>query len=198
MKLAMTGVLLAGGKSRRMGCDKAALTLGGQTLAQRGINVLTEVFAEVVFSVGPGQDRLQAPSAVPIRAIEDRVPDQGPLGALCSVLQAAKYDWIFLIACDMPFFTADGIRALAQEIGAHSQIVVPEQGGRLHPLHAFYHRSALPAAEQALQAGQRRMEAVLEACRTRIVSWEREERRLTNVNTPADCAAISGQEPSGE
>ncbi|MGI6450228.1 MAG: molybdenum cofactor guanylyltransferase [Desulfitobacteriia bacterium] len=188
-KLAVTGVLLVGGESRRMGQNKAFLELGGQKLLERSLEVLNGVCGEVLIS----SRETELYSGYGYKVIKDKIKGQGPLAGLYSVLQAAKFEDLFLAACDMPFLNEKAIRAIYPEL-ADYDAAVPYALGRLHPLHAYYRRSILPLAEKNLQAGKLRLTDLFGICRTKIVRMEELfpgdsaqeliERSFLNVNTP--------------
>ena len=95
----VTGVLLAGGKSRRMGQDKRFLSVGPGTLYGRSLAVLRAVFEQVVVVVA--QDSPSIEAEVPV--LRDLIPDCGSLGGLYTGLKQAGTEWVFAVACDMPF-----------------------------------------------------------------------------------------------
>ena len=99
METEVTGILLAGGKSRRMGEDKRYLVVGEQTLLERGLSVLRSAFQEVLVVIAQDSPSL----GVDARVVRDLVPDCGSLGGLYTGLIQATTPWIFAVACDMPF-----------------------------------------------------------------------------------------------
>ena len=104
MEIGVTGVLLAGGKSRRMGEDKRYLVVGEQTLLERGLDLLRSIFQEVLVVIA--QD--SPPLDVDARVVRDLVPDCGSLGGLYTGLTQATTLYIFVVACDMPFSRSGG------------------------------------------------------------------------------------------
>ncbi|HHV64570.1 MAG TPA: molybdenum cofactor guanylyltransferase [Peptococcaceae bacterium] len=190
-KLAVTAVLLTGGESRRMGRNKAFLDLGGKTLLERSLEVLNSICQEVVIS----SRETDLYSGYGYKVIEDKIKGKGPLGGLYSVLTQAEFDELFLVACDMPFLNAQAITCLYQELEEY-EVAVPYVLGRLHPLHAFYRRSILPAVEKNLLADKLRFTDLFGNCRTKIVRMDellqgncaREviERSFINANTPEE------------
>ena len=149
METGVTGVLLAGGKSRRMGEDKRFLVLGEQTLLERGLAVLRSFFQDVLVVIA--QD--SPPLHVDARVVQDLVPDCGSLGGLYTGLKQAMTPCIFVVACDMPFLNRVVIAQFISR-GAAGDIVMAKLDGRLHPMHAVYGKRCLPALEQMIQARQ--------------------------------------------
>ena len=183
-KYKMTGVLFAGGKSSRMGKNKAFLEKEGVSLAERSLAVLDSVFEEVL--VSSNSPELFERFGVPV--IEDIFPDKGPMGGLYSVLKLAKYDYVFIMACDMPNVSSEGIQFLIDKIG-NEDIVVPSVLGRLHPLHAFYHKRITEEVENRLMKERLKIAELIENCNAKIVQGMSNE-ILVNANTPEEWAMI--------
>ncbi len=147
----VTGVLIAGGKSRRMGQDKRFLKVDGISLIDRTVDVLEEVFESVVIALAEPLDHWDARGH---RVVLDALPDCGSLGGLYTGLVASPHPWIFAVACDMPFLNQAVIRYMAGlEEGA--DIIVAKLASGHQPMHAFYSRRCIPIFER--MAGQRRL-----------------------------------------
>ena len=189
MEIDVTGVLLAGGKSRRMGEDKRYLVVGEQTLLERGLGVLSSIFQEVLVVIA--QD--SPPLGVDARVVRDLVPDCGSLGGLYTGLTQAATPHIFVVACDMPFLDSAVISQFTSR-RTTADIVMAKLAARLHPMHALYGKGCLPAMEQMILARQLKIQEMVShaSLRVRYVteadlliidpSW----RSFHNVNTPAD------------
>jgi len=152
-----TAVVMAGGQSRRMGCDKATLRLGEQTLLQRVVDIVQPLFVELRVSVRTPRADLPWPQ------ICDRHQDAGPLAGLCAALEEASTPWIFALATDMPFVKPALIELLAQR-RAGCAAVVPVVGGHPQPLTAFYSATCLATVRALLdetQGGKRSLRAAL-------------------------------------
>lgn len=163
--LDLTGVVLAGGEGRRMGGPKAFLPgPDGRPLVAVALDALRAAGAREVL--------VAARDAAPFAALEPRVevvldrgPDAGPGAALGpvagleAVLRRIRTDWALVVACDMPRLDPALLRrlALAALASPGRLAVVPRAGGRLEPLHAAYHRGALPLVTAALDAGRQRL-----------------------------------------
>jgi molybdopterin-guanine dinucleotide biosynthesis protein A len=186
----MTGVLLAGGQSRRMGRDKRFLELDGRALLDRTLGVLETLFSEVIVAVAepdPRLDRLRH------RVVTDLIPDRAALGGLYTALSAATTSRIFAAACDMPLLNPAVITRL-MAVGGDADVVMVRLASGLQPMHAIYSKACLPHLER-MAAG--RQLAIHDLSRVpeltvRIVT-EEEVRDLDpqflsflNVNTPAD------------
>ena len=182
---------MAGGKNSRMKKNKAFLELEGQPLVERSLAVLQAVFAEVLIS--SNNPELYAKYDVPV--IQDERLDQGPLEGLYQGLNAATYDEVFFVACDMPFLEAGLIRLLAKWVPEYD-IVVPRLQSGIHPLHAFYNRRCLPAIKRKLEAGCLKISDLCQSCSVRYVeetelqAFDNLNKVFCNVNTPEDWSAI--------
>jgi molybdopterin-guanine dinucleotide biosynthesis protein A len=175
-----TGVVLAGGTSRRMGRDKAAIRVGSETLLERVRGVLRRVFAEVICVGRFGGDGCLA----------DERPGCGPLGGIETALKTVRAGWVFVVACDMPLLSADAIAELWERGGRGSGgLIVATTGGRLHPLAAFYPASLRPRVTEALDAGAISVTAFVRGLGVRPVEADEGgdlARALTNVNDPGE------------
>lgn len=185
----VTGVLLAGGKSRRMGEDKRFILVGQRTLLERSCAVLCEVFEQVCVVIAQDSSLLRA--EVPV--IRDLIPDCGSLGGLYTGLRLAKTQHIFLAACDMPFLNPDVIHHMVR-LKDQADIVISRWATRLQPTHAVYGRDCLPVLEEMMNLHNRKIHSMIShpALRVRVIA-ETEIRQIDhdgcsmlNINTPAD------------
>lgn len=205
METEVTGVILAGGKSRRMGEDKRYLVVGEQTLLERGLGVIRSIFQEVLIVIA--QD--SPPLDVDAKVVRDLLPDCGSLGGLYTGLMQATTPWIFVVACDMPFLDQAVIDQFTSR-RATADIVMAKLDARLHPMHALYGKRCLPALEQMIQARQFKIQEIVSQSSLRVQyvteaelltidpSW----RSFQNVNTPSDLEAarslLDRVSPSGQ
>ena len=145
--------ILIGGRSSRLGRDKARVDLGGRRIIKKALETGIEALpnARVTFvAANEAQFAIQAVIADG-RFIFDLIPDQGPLGGLHTALADARKPWIFVLACDYPFVAAGLIRVLADQLDEEHGAVVPEQSdGRLQPLCAFYKTDAARSIVQEI------------------------------------------------
>ena len=205
MEIEVTGILLAGGKSRRMGEDKRYLVMGGETLLERGLGVLRSVFQEVLVVIA--QD--SPPVGVDAKVVRDLVSECGSLGGLYTGLMQATTPYIFVVACDMPFLDQAVIAQFTSR-RATADIVMAKLAARLHPMHALYGKRCLPVLEQMIQARQLKIQEVVSHASLRVQyvtetdlsSIDPSGRSFQNVNTPADFEAarsmLSRLPPSGQ
>jgi molybdopterin-guanine dinucleotide biosynthesis protein A len=156
--IACSGIILAGGRSRRLGEDKRALRLWGEnapTLLERTCAVLAPLCAELIVVLNDPE----AWSGLSARLVRDSLPDGGALGGLYSGLLAAQRDHCLVVAADMPFLNADLLRAMLAYPPTY-QALVPRRAqsgttrnqSAFEPLHAIYRRDCHVAARRAAQA----------------------------------------------
>ncbi len=205
METEVTGILLAGGKSRRMGEDKRHLVVGEQTLLERGLAVLRSTFQDVLVVIA--QD--SPPLGVDARVVRDLVPDCGSLGGLYSGLMQATTPWVFVVACDMPFLNQAVIAQFTSR-RATADIVMAKLDARLHPMHALYGKQCLPVLEQMIGARQLKIQEMVSHTPLRVqyvtekdlLTIDPSGRSFHNVNTPADLAVarslVARVPPSGQ
>jgi molybdopterin-guanine dinucleotide biosynthesis protein A len=189
-----TGLVLAGGHSRRMGRDKTVLEFNGQTLLQRTVALLQTIFPSVLVSV----QRLRQDVAVP--QVLDEYPDAGPLAGLCAGLAKVDTPWVFAVAADMPFLLPQVIQRLSVSREG-VQAVVPVIQGCLQPLAAYYATSALPELQGILaMPGKHSLRGALErlaVCRvhdSRLQGVDPSLRSFLDLDTPEDIEAAKGHE----
>ena len=194
----LSGFVLAGGKSTRMGQDKAALTLNGRTLLEHALAALREVCHDVAIL---GRHELYG-ALGPV--IEDVFSGCGPLGGIHAALANSKTHLNLVIAVDTPFLVPEFLSYLAERATASNAIVTtPEIDDYTQPLCTVYSRDFLPIAEQALRQGNYKIVPLFPKDSTLVIK-ESELRQFAfaadmfeNLNTPEDLARarrrISGQ-----
>ena len=181
----MEAFILAGGASRRMGTDKSQLLIERQTFADRIAETLVKV-ADSVTLVGA-----QPSSGLP--TVADVYPQWGALGGLHAALAACKQEWAIVVACDLPFVTAELFSFLAALRLDHEAVVPVQQDGRPQPLAALYRVDpCLKRASELIETGRRRPLDLLEAVNTHWVQFNeltnlaQSQRFFVNINTPSD------------
>ena len=187
-----TAIVLAGGRSLRMGVDKASIVFQGEPLLTRVINRLSSLWNEIFVVAAPGQT-LPPIVSDSVRVLRDEYPGKGPLGGIYTGLKAAETGHCSVVACDMPFVNAQALAemlTIAQE--GNYEAVIPLASDQLHYLHAVYRRTLLPSIEQALCTDQLALHAFVDDKTIRVMS-EYEMKALDselqfhlNVNAPKD------------
>lgn len=194
----VTGVILAGGESRRMGSDKSLLPIQGARFIDHVYNRMAALFDEVIIVTN-------SPSLyheVPCRKVPDIYYAQGSLAGIHSGLRHANNDHAFVVGCDMPFINPDSVRLICDDLDS-SDLVLPNSSKGHEPLHALYSKVCLPAMEQVLEAGKRRIASffsrvrVKEISATELSKIDPQERSFKNINTPEEYFQLRGQNQGG-
>ncbi|MCC6399321.1 MAG: molybdenum cofactor guanylyltransferase [Flavobacteriales bacterium] len=173
---AWTGVVLAGGRSRRMGTDKALIELDGLTLLDRAVELLRPHARELLI-IGDVTRHAHPHAAT----VGDRRPGLGPLGGLITALERSRYGRIIALACDMPGVNDRLILRLKGHCDATVDAAVPVHAGGAEPLAAAYHLRCLSPFEQAVDAGNLKLTDALVRVR-----WAPVEVRPGQEGWPAD------------
>jgi molybdenum cofactor guanylyltransferase len=185
-----SAAILAGGKSSRMGQDKSLLVVEGQPLIQRIHRQLRAQFDDILVSTNdPAKYGFLGARAVP-----DREPGQGPLGGIASAVEAAIYDRVFVVACDIPVVPRHVVTKMLVA-AEESDCVIARSSVGHEPLFSVYRKSALPAMRAVLDSGERRISALFSRVRIHrfdlgVAPWYR------NLNTQDDLAAFLQRLPS--
>jgi len=205
----LSALLLYGGAGKRFGGEKAFARFQGERLIDRLLRVLDRVSDDVLISTNVPD--LFRPFGR--RIVADRMPGAGPLAGLQAALAAARHEVLAVVAGDMPFASAELLLRLAAlarglEGGSGYDAVVPLRTDlpgfpAYEPLHAVYHKRCLPAIEETLRAGKRRVVEFYPRVRVREVTAEEwsamgaDARVFANVNTPEDLARLEREGPAG-
>jgi molybdopterin-guanine dinucleotide biosynthesis protein A len=184
----LTVFILAGGKSSRMGTDKAFVEYEGRTLLARALDLARSV-ASSVWIVG-SKEKFAALAPV----VEDVFRDCGPLGGIHAALRTSPTELNVMLAVDMPFVSLAFLQYLITQArdASDAAVVVPLGDGRRQPLCAIYRREFAGVAERALRAGRNKIDPLFDEVRTRVIGQERLEGAgfspaiFRNLNTPEE------------
>jgi molybdenum cofactor guanylyltransferase len=185
-------LVLAGGRSRRMGRPKPWIEVGNTVLLRYVVERLAPAFSEVIVSFGEPE---QMEQLVPYRVVFDRKANAGPLGGLEAGLLAARREVMFAVACDMPYVTQE-VAELAVAAARNCDAAIPRHDGLFEPVCGAYRKTALPAIVGALDAGNLVAHDIVEHL---DVTWLEglDVAQFESLNTPADLqrfhAAFSAQ-----
>ena len=185
----VSAFILAGGRSSRMGSDKALLTVGGQNLLQRTLQTAATLAGRTCI-VGP-EERYGSFG----ETIKDIYPGCGPLAGIHAALTASRTDLNLILSVDMPVMNTEFLQWLVTEaIRTDELIVVPDAAGGLQPLCATYRPAVVPIAEQALKAGDYKIGHLFSRVPTRILPEQEiiaagfSPEIFQNINTPEEYA----------
>lgn len=191
----VTGVILAGGKSLRMGSNKALLPHRGGRFIETVYRQLAEIFAQVM--VVTNEPELFP--FLPCRKVPDIFPGMGALAGIHAGLHHSPTSRIFAVACDMPSLHTALIGPLAAQAPG-ADVVIPESPHGLEPLHALYHRSCLPAIEEALRSGDGKITSFFKQVQVRtmpvaeVAGHDPEFSSFGNINTPQEYFRLRSEE----
>jgi molybdenum cofactor guanylyltransferase len=192
-EVGVAGFVLAGGKSSRMGSDKAFLQLGDETLLSRAIKLAGAVAQEVRIV---GDARKFASFG---EVVEDIYRDRGPLGGIHAALSSSAREWNLMLAVDLPFVQPELLRYLLQRAReSNATVTVPRAGGGLQPLCAVYRRKFAETAEQSLREGKNKIDLLFGKVKTHVIEQDELVRAgfsaeiFRNLNTPEELEQARG------
>ncbi|MBQ6835070.1 MAG: molybdenum cofactor guanylyltransferase [Lachnospiraceae bacterium] len=184
MNMIIGCMILAGGKSSRMGTDKALLEIDGT-------NFIGKIAGELNFFVEKflARGNCEVVSIPGWQNIPDIYPECGPIGGLHAALKTCRSDALVCVTCDMPLLKSELVRDLCDQMTEeYDAVILKEADGRIHPTCGIYRKSAVNVFEQQILDGNYRMMQVLDRLRVKYVtidpqigSWQ-----LKNINTPED------------
>jgi molybdopterin-guanine dinucleotide biosynthesis protein A len=186
----ITGVILAGGKSSRMGQNKALMSLGGKCLVDRVVEVMRSVFDDLLMVTNTPD--VYADLGMPM--VPDVWPEKGSLGGVYSAIYHVATPYCLVVACDMPFLRAAVLRYLITQM-ADYDVVVPDVLGELQTLHAIYSKACLQPIERRLETNRLRIVGFFPDVRVRTVTaselepYDPELLAFQNLNTPEEFQA---------
>lgn len=184
----ITGVVLAGGQSRRMGFNKAEAEMHGESMLIRMIDKLKEITPTILISSGT-----DSYPNIPFPQIPDEYPQCGPLGGIYSVLKASNTKLNLVVSCDMPLVSItllEYIVAKAKE--SKALITVPvDHYSQLQMMCAVYHKDVLPTLQQQIDTHALKMKCLVDLVETEYVEISREhplycEHTFMNLNNPTN------------
>ena len=194
----VTAFILAGGKSMRMGADKALVMLDGRTLLARALDLARSVTSDVRI-VG---DAAKFAAFAPV--VEDIFRGCGPLGGIHAALRASPAELNLILAVDVPFVSTALLQYLIRRArdAASATVTVAQTSGRWQPLCAVYRRDFADAAEQALRAGRYKIDTLFEPMHTQLITEAELEaagfsrKMFRNLNTREELEAVQREDVS--
>lgn len=179
------GAVLAGGKSSRMGEDKAILSWRNRTMLENAVEILVKNTTGVIISSNNEMHDLKG-----VIRLQDRVESHGPVSGIITALNYFSPESVLIIACDMPFVTHSVIRNLINADDAKFDAIVYSHNGNKEPLCAIYHSEALTVIENAFRKGEFKLHAILENMNVKYLDPDEDKSItlsvFTNINTPDD------------
>ncbi|MEK7850719.1 MAG: molybdenum cofactor guanylyltransferase [Deltaproteobacteria bacterium] len=190
-KADVTGVILAGGKSSRMGKNKALLEIGGERIIDKTVSLFKSLFKEVILVTNTPEEY----AGLDVKVVTDIFPGKGSLGGIYTGLTYASCDYSFIVSCDMPFLKRELIEYLIN-IKDGFDVVVPKLRSGYEPLHAVYSRECLKPIEALIKRDDLRIIGFYPKVRVKEVSEDElapfisEPFPFININTPEDYMAV--------
>lgn len=176
----LTGIVLAGGKSNRMGQDKAFLKLGQKRLIDYSLELMQTVTSRVIISANKfGYDGFSVP------VVRDNYLNIGPLGGMEACLRFSGTTGNLFMPCDTPFLTVDFWEHLLSFAGKFDAVVPVSDDGKVEPLTGYYSREILPQMVAQIENGDYKVQNLLKIISTKYLPVNNQS-VLKNINTPQD------------
>lgn len=185
-KTNVTGIILAGGKSSRMGTDKGFLQLNNKHFIQYSIDALKPLVSEIIIvSDHPDYDSFG------FKRITDTIKNAGPVCGICSGLEASSTAYNLVLSCDIPLIKTAILERLIENIDDGSDIFQVESNGKTMPLIAIYKKDVIETFKSLLEQGERRLRVAIKSCKSKHIILKKEEAFTTmNVNTKSELKQV--------
>ncbi|NNC49121.1 MAG: molybdenum cofactor guanylyltransferase [Flaviramulus sp.] len=182
----ITGIILAGGKSSRMGTDKGFILLNNKPFVQYSIDALKPLVSEIIIVSDNGNYDVFG-----LKRISDLTKNAGPVAGICSGLEASITENNLILSCDIPLISSDLLKQLINAIDDTSEIIQIESNGKTMPLIALYKKQVKSVFNDFLKADERRLRIAIKGCRTKNIIVDKTHESCTkNVNTKNELKAI--------
>jgi len=187
----MTGIILSGGKSIRMGEDKAFIEIEGVPIVRRIYNLFKELFQEIIIVT----NQKELFSNFDSRIYSDLLPNKGVLGGLYTGIFYSTFNYSFCVACDMPFIKKPLVQYLMNHL-QENDVIVPRTKDGLQPLHAIYSKNCLEPIKKIIEQGNYSIIDFYGMVKVKIIqeddfiSLDPHRESFINVNTPIELLSI--------
>ncbi|MBM4350135.1 MAG: molybdenum cofactor guanylyltransferase [Deltaproteobacteria bacterium] len=188
----VTGIILSGGKSARMGRDKAFIEIDGIPIIQRIYNIFEKIFNEIIIVT----NQKESYESFKAKIVSDLIVNHGALGGLYTGLFFASNPYSFCVACDMPFLKESMIQYLIKQADGFDAIV-PRTDDGLQPLHAIYSKSCIPPIKKLIDMGKYKIIDFYPLVRIKIIeepefiNLDRTKESFININTTEDLSLLN-------
>jgi molybdopterin-guanine dinucleotide biosynthesis protein A len=179
----ISAFILAGGKSRRFGQDKATYIYMGKPLIEHVLDILKRLFSDISI-IGDNSERFRFPG---VPCYPDLIKGIGPLGGIYTALNHAKNRYSFICACDMPYLTTDLIEYMIQQ-SEGSDVIIPFINDNYEALHAIYSKNCLIPSEESIKIGSKRIISFFDRVRVKKINEDEigkfvsPEKAFRNIN----------------
>ena len=185
-KKGITGIILAGGKSSRMGTDKGFLILNEKPFVQYSVDALKPLVLEIIIVSDDSKY-----DAFGLKRVNDITKNAGPVAGICAGLEASKTEYNLILSCDIPLINSQILQKLINNIDDVSQIIQIESHGKSMPLIAIYKKDVISTFDAFLKNDERRLRVAIKNCISKNIVLEKEQEfSTTNVNTQNELKAI--------
>jgi molybdopterin-guanine dinucleotide biosynthesis protein A len=187
----ITGIILSGGKSIRMGKDKAFIEVEGVPIIKRIYDLFKELFQEVIIVTNQKEFYADFDS----KTYSDLIPDKGALGGLYTGIFFSSFYYSFCVACDMPFIRKPLVEYLIESLN-DEDVIVPRTMDGLQPLHAIYSKNCLNPIRKMIEEGKSRIFDFYNLVKVKIVdekdflSLDPLRESFININTPEELLSL--------
>ncbi|MBI4187435.1 MAG: molybdenum cofactor guanylyltransferase [Chloroflexi bacterium] len=184
-------IILAGGKSLRLGRNKTLEVIGGKSLLERVVSGVSFLESDVIIVISPEHVLVPQKNRPKVRTITDIYPGKSSLGGIYTGITASNSFYNLVVACDMPFLNQKLLRYMIG-LSPGYDLVVPRVGSLVEPLHAVYSKACLPPIESLLKEGTLKLDRLFSLVKVRYVEAEEIDRfdpehlSFFNINTEAD------------
>lgn len=183
----ITGIILAGGKSSRMGTDKGFLKLNNKLFIEYSIEALQPLVSQMlIVSNNPDYDVFK------MERVDDLIKDAGPLAGIYSGLKHSRTEYNLVLSCDIPLIKKEVLEKLIEAIDGNFDILQIESNGKSMPLIAMYKKICETTFYKLLQNDERRLHVAINQCKVKnIVLNSESDLYTTNINTPEELKTIA-------
>jgi len=186
----MTSIILAGGKSSRLGRNKALQVIGGKSLIQRVIDRLATLSTEIIIVTADGE-AIPCYSTVEIKTVADIYPEKGPLVGIFSGLLSSSASRAIAVGCDTPFLSVSLLKYMSQICSVYD-VVVPRIRNKLEPLCAVYSKKCSGPIKKLLEQNELRIDRLFSMVKVKYVEedeinrFDPEHLSFFNINDQTD------------
>ncbi len=182
----ITAIILAGGKSSRMGADKGFVSYNNKPFVQHIIEVVKPLTDEIIIISNNSNYEIFG-----LKRFNDLIENAGPLAGIQTGLHHSKTKYNLVISCDVPLISSELLELLINEIDATSEVIQLQSGDKKMPLIAIYKKSCESKFSEALNLGERRVRKALEQCEVKTIIIKKAlEKHTANINTKEDLKEI--------
>ena len=184
----ITGIILAGGKSIRMGKDKGTCSFNNKPLVEYAIEALKPFCGEILISA----NNIESYEKYAFKVVPDQISSIGPLGGIYTCLQKSGNKHNIILSCDTPFITSELIRYIIENIDADNEVVAPlHQHNFIEPLCAYYSKNLIPEIHECIENKDYKLLRLLKSVKMKTLEIDSRLKFFTpklfnNLNTPED------------